>query len=90
MLKDKILSFEIADASWYELRRQLEYKSKFYDKEVHIVDRFFASSKICSNCGYKNENLSLNDREWTCPECNEHHDRDINAAKNILKEGIKK
>ena len=90
MLKDKILSFEIADASWYELRRQLEYKSKFYDKEVHIVDRFFASNKICSNCGYKNENLSLNDREWICPECNEHHDRDINAAKNILKKGIKK
>lgn len=89
MVKNKQLSFDIMDCSWYELRRQLEYKAKFYDKKIHIVDRYFPSSKKCSVCDYKKEDLSLNDRFWTCPNCGTVHDRDINAAKNILKEGMK-
>ena len=89
MVKNKQLSFDIMDCSWYELRRQLEYKAKFYDKKIHIVDRYFPSSKKCSVCDYKKEDLTLNDRFWTCPNCGTAHDRDINAAKNILKEGMK-
>lgn len=89
MIKNKQLSFDIMDCSWYELRRQLEYKAKFYEKKIHIVDRYFPSSKKCSVCGYKKEDLTLNDRFWTCPNCGTAHDRDINAAKNILNEGMK-
>lgn len=58
-------------------------------KKIHIVDRYFSSSKKCSVCDYKKEDLTLNDRFWTCPNCGTAHDRDINAAKNILKEGMK-
>lgn len=73
------------DLSFYEFRRQLEYKSKLYGKNLIIADRYYPSSKLCSCCGYKKENLVLADREWTCPSCNTFHDRDVNAAKNLLK-----
>lgn len=83
MLKNRHLSKAISGASFSEFRRQLEYKMK--DK-VFVVDRWFPSSKTCSDCGHKVESLPLSVREWTCPECGSVHDRDINAAKNLLKE----
>ena len=84
------LSKSFQDVSLYEFVRQLEYKAKWYGKIISIVDRFYPSSQLCSNCGYKNsvvKNLSI--REWTCHECGTHHDRDINSAMNILNEGLR-
>ena len=90
MLKNRKLSKAISDVSWYEFCRQLEYKCLWYDKKFVKIDTYFASSQICSNCGFKNSNVKdLNIREWICPECGEHHDRDINAAKNIFNQGLK-
>lgn len=83
MLKNRHLSKAISGASFSEFRRQLEYKMK--DK-VFVVDRWFPSSKTCSDCGHRVESLPLSVREWTCPECGSVHDRDVNAAKNLLKE----
>ncbi len=54
-----------------------------------LVNRYFASSKLCSKCSYKNRDLELKDRKWTCPECNNHHDRDVNASRNLKKEGVR-
>lgn len=89
MFKNRKLSKAISDVSWYEFCRQLEYKCLWYDKKFVKIDTYFASSQICSNCGFKNSNVKdLNIREWNCPECGEHHDRDINAAKNILNQGL--
>lgn len=73
------------DLSFYEFRRQLEYKSELYRKNLIIADKYYPSSKLCSYCGYKKENLVLTDREWTCPSCDSSHNRDVNAAKNLLK-----
>ena len=87
MIKNRHLSKSISDAGWGELTRQLKYKSKWRDKELIQIGRFEASSKICNVCGYKNENLKLHQRKWLCPGCRTLHDRDINAAKNILKLG---
>ena len=77
----------IQDVSFCELKRILQYKASWNDKQVVFIDRFYPSSKLCSDCGYKNDMLQLSDREWVCPECSVVHDRDINAAVNILNEG---
>lgn len=89
MIKNHKLSKHIADASWGRFLTFLEYKANWNDKEIIKIDRFFPSSKQCNNCGYINQNLKLDIREWTCTSCVEKHDRDLNASKNILKEGIK-
>jgi len=75
------------DFSWGEFTRVLDYKCTWRGKHLVKVDRFYPSSKLCSNCGYKHDTLTLKEREWTCPECGIHHDRDANAAKNLDGEG---
>lgn len=88
MVKNKKLAFSISDASWGELVRQLEYKCDWYGRTLIKIDRWFPSSKRCGNCGHIFEKLPLNVREWDCPKCQAHHDRDINASKNILAAGL--
>jgi putative transposase len=82
------LAQAIADASWSELLRQLEYKCQWYGRTLVKIDRWFPSSKRCGNCGHVVDKLPLDVREWDCPECGTHHDRDINAANNILAAGL--
>ena len=77
------------DFSWNQFIIFLKYKLEQKGKHLVLIDRFFPSSKLCSNCGLKNDELRLSDREWTCPECTAHHDRDVNASLNIKKEGVK-
>lgn len=87
MLRNHHLAKAIQEIGFYRFKEVLVNKALVNDKKVVFVDRFYPSSKTCSKCGYKNKDLTLKDREWTCPQCGEHHDRDINAAVNILREG---
>ncbi len=88
MMKNHKLALAISDASWGELIRQLSYKCEWYGRELIKIDRWFPSSKRCGNCGHIINELPLNIREWECPKCGTNHDRDINAAKNILAAGL--
>ena len=87
MKKNRKLAKSIGDAGWAEFVRQLEYKARWYGRELVKIDRWHPSSKRCSDCGYTAEKMPLNVRQWTCPECGANHDRDVNAARNILAAG---
>jgi putative transposase len=88
MLRNGSLARAISDASWSEFRSMLEYKAAWYGRKVIAIDRWFPSSKTCSVCGIQLDTMPLNVREWTCPGCGQVHDRDVNAAKNILAAGL--
>lgn len=88
LLKNRKLSKHIADASWFSLIQKLEYKAKAQGKHLVKIDQWFASTKTCSCCDHKVESLPLAVRFWTCPICHTVHDRDINAAINIRRQGI--
>ena len=88
MIKNHSLARAISDASWAQFRTMLEYKADWYGREVIAIDRFYPSSKTCSACGMLQDSMPLNIRDWTCPGCGKTHDRDVNAAKNILAAGL--
>ncbi|WP_374775661.1 transposase [Streptomyces sp. NBC_01310] len=88
MLKNHKLARAISDAAWGELRRMLEYKAAWYGRELITVDRWFPSSKLCSTCGAIADSMPLNVRKWTCEDCGTTHDRDENAAINLLAAGL--
>lgn len=90
MLKNHYMAYAIADVRWAQLVNFIQYKCQWYGKEFRQVDRFYASSKICSCCGTVHKDIvnSLSVREWVCPDCGTHHDRDVNAAINILNQAL--
>ncbi|NPC93186.1 IS200/IS605 family element transposase accessory protein TnpB [Bacillus sp. WMMC1349] len=89
MLRNHKLAKSISDVSWSAFVSKLEYKAKWHGKTIVKISRWFPSSQICSDCGHQDGKKTLEIRNWTCPVCYEHHDRDINASKNILAEGLR-
>lgn len=93
MERNHKLAKSVSDASFSKFVEMLEYKAERYGRKIVKIDRFYPSTQLCNGCGYKNESIKglqgLKVREWICPECGEVHDRDLNAARNILKEGLK-
>ena len=89
MMKNHCLAGAIQDASFFEFNRQLDYKAGWYGRTIHRLDRWFPSSKTCEKCGWINQNLKLKDRTWTCGGCGVVHDRDANASRMILQQGLK-
>lgn len=90
MVQNHQLSKAISNVSWNEFTKQLQYKSNWYGRVFHQIDTWFASSQICSDCGYKNSEVKdLSIRQWQCPNCGEIHDRDVNAARNIKQRGLR-
>ena len=87
MQQNHHLAKSIADCSWYFFVTMLLHKGEWYGCKIHKINKWYPSSKTCSNCNFKVDSLPLDVREWDCPNCHTHHDRDINAAINILKEG---
>jgi putative transposase len=87
MVKNRSLARAISDAAWRDVRTMLEYKADWYGRNLVVIDRWYPSSKVCSACGAIAEKMPLNVREWTC-RCGTHHDRDVNAARNILAAGL--
>jgi putative transposase len=88
MQKNRRLSKSISDAGWSEFARQLEYKAHWYGRTLIGIDRWYPSSKRCSDCGHTVTKMPLSVREWVCPECGTTHDRDVNAARNVLTAGL--
>jgi putative transposase len=89
MQQNHKLAKAVGDCSWSEFNRMLEYKMKWKGREIIKIDRYFPSSQVCSSCGFKNNEIKdLKIREWTCPNCNTHHNRDKNASINILRQGL--
>ena len=89
MSKNHKLAESILEMNFGEFRRMLEYKARWYNRRIVFVNRFYPSSKTCNHCGYVNRELTLNDREWVCPQCGQTVSRDYNAALNILDEGMR-
>ena len=87
MVKNHLLARAISDAGWRQFRTMLEYKAEWHHRDLIVVNRWYPSSKLCSACGALAEKMPLNVRDWTC-RCGAVHDRDVNAARNILAEGL--
>ena len=89
MFQNEKWSPKLQKIGLYKLLNMIKYKCEWYGKDFVQVDRFYPSSKKCHVCGYKKKDLELSTREWVCPECHTHHNRDVNAAINILNEGLR-